>query len=183
MQLEKTTFATLNFVIRKCLSPFPKQQILDFSKLKEFEDDNFNFDLTLSQTSPGFYVSALRVLEKTLWEKEKLARNEQFLLFPHCFLHFQRTFCHFHCIKNCRLQTLSVWKFPKFVVWERVKWHNVFEQVENTVVKGVIACYDNFSFSHCVFKRLVGLLLRRKNKGLFGKGSIWISLKILDPYS
>ena len=31
------------------------------------------------------------------------------------------TFCRFHQNKNCRLQTLSVWKSLKFVVWERVK--------------------------------------------------------------
>ena len=27
-----------------CINPFPKQQILDSSKLKEFADDNFIFD-------------------------------------------------------------------------------------------------------------------------------------------
>ena len=40
--------------------------------------------------------------------------------------------------------------------------------VENTVGKGEIACYEQFSFSHSVFKRLV--LQTCKNKGLFGKG-------------
>ena len=54
-------------------------------------------------------------LLKILWEKEKLP------LFPQCFLPVWRTFCHFHQIWNCRLQTLSVWKSLKFVVWERVK--------------------------------------------------------------
>ena len=49
--------------------------------------------------------------------KEEIARNEQFLLFPQCFLSFQRTFCHFHQI--CHPQTLSVWKSLKFIVWER----------------------------------------------------------------
>ena len=52
-------------------------------------------------------------LLKTLWEKEKL------LLFPQCFLPVRKTFCHFHPIRNCRLQNLSVWKSLKFVVWER----------------------------------------------------------------
>ena len=52
--------------------------------------------------------------------KGEIARNEQFLLFPHCFLSVCRTFFHFYQISNCRLQTLSVWKSPKFVVWERV---------------------------------------------------------------
>ena len=46
--------------------------------------------------------------------------NEQFLLFPQCFVPFWRTICHFHYYNNCRLQTLSVWKSLKFVVWERV---------------------------------------------------------------
>ena len=68
--------------------PFPKQHILDSPKLKEFADDNFKVDensrkfsewventlgkgevalyerpkdLTLSQKSPGFYVSAVQV--------------------------------------------------------------------------------------------------------------------------
>ena len=53
--------------------------------------------------------------------KGEIARNEQFLLFPQCFLSFWITFCHFCQIWNCRLQTLSVWKSLKFVVWERVK--------------------------------------------------------------
>ena len=51
--------------------------------------------------------------------KEEIARNEQFLLFPQCFSPIRITFCHFHQIQNCRLQT--VWKHLKFVVWERVK--------------------------------------------------------------
>ena len=36
----------------------PNNEILDCSKLKAFADDN----LTLSQTSPGFYMSAVQVL-------------------------------------------------------------------------------------------------------------------------
>ena len=47
--------------------------------------------------------------------KEEIARNEQFLLFPQCFLPFWRTFCHFHLIWNYHLQSLSVWKYLKFV--------------------------------------------------------------------
>ena len=54
-----------------------------------------------------------------------------------------------------------------------------FEWVENTVGKGEIARYGNFSFSHSVFKRLV--LQTCKNQGLFGKGlrhgfSEWLQL-------
>ena len=54
--------------------------------------------------------------------KGEIALNEQFLLFLQCFLPIRRTFCHFHKILNCCLQTLSVWKSLKFLIWERV--HN-----------------------------------------------------------
>ena len=42
--------------------------------------------------------------------KGEIARNEQFLLFPQCFLPVWITFCHFRQIWNCRLQTLSLEK-------------------------------------------------------------------------
>ena len=35
--------------------------------------------------------------EKTVG-KEEIARNEQFFIFPQCFLTIWRTFCHFHKI-------------------------------------------------------------------------------------
>ena len=41
--------------------------------------------LTLSQTSPGFYMSAVEVFENTVGKGE-IACNEQFLLFPQCLL-------------------------------------------------------------------------------------------------
>ena len=37
-------------------------------------------------------------------------------LFQQCFLPVWKTFCHFHQILYCRLQTLSVWKHLKFVI-------------------------------------------------------------------
>ena len=70
---------------------------------------------------PWFLCVCCTSLLKTLWEKEKIARNEQFLLFPQCFLPFSRTFFHIHQIQNYHLQTLSVWKSLKFVVLERIK--------------------------------------------------------------
>ena len=45
------------------LQLFPKRQILDSSKLKEFADDNFNL-VKMAEGSLNGY--------KTLWEKEKL---------------------------------------------------------------------------------------------------------------
>ena len=58
------------------LNPFPKRQILDSSKLKEFIDDNFKFDENGRKFS--------RWLENTVGKGE-IARYEQFLLFPRCF--------------------------------------------------------------------------------------------------
>ena len=50
--------------------------------------------------------------------KGGIARNEQFLLFPQCFLPLWRTFCHSNQTLNCLLQTLSIWKSLKFVIWK-----------------------------------------------------------------
>ena len=52
--------------------------------------------------------------------KGEIARNEQFLLSPQYFsTHLENFLPFFIKEKNCRLQTLSVWKSLKFVVWER----------------------------------------------------------------
>ena len=56
--------------------PFPKQQILEFSKLKESADNNFNFDVN----DRKFY----KWVENTV-AKGEIARYEQFLLFAQCF--------------------------------------------------------------------------------------------------
>ena len=54
--------------------------------------------------------------------KGEIARCQQFLLFPQCFLSIWRTFCHFHPILNCCLQTLPIWKSLKFLVLEMVHY-------------------------------------------------------------
>ena len=59
---------------------FPKWQILDSSKLKEFEDHNFKFDENGRKFSKW---------EENTVGKGKIAHYEQFLLFPQC---FQKTF-------------------------------------------------------------------------------------------
>ena len=57
-----------------------------------------NYDsFTLSQTSPGFSYLQYKTFENTVGKRE-IAYNEQFLLFPQCFLPVCRTFCHFHQI-------------------------------------------------------------------------------------
>ena len=43
------------------------------------------------------------------------------------FSSISRTFCHFHEIQNCRLQTSLVLKSLKLVVWERVKLQQILE--------------------------------------------------------
>ena len=45
--------------------------------------------------------------------KGEFARNEQFLLFPQCFLSVWKPVYIFHQILNCRLQSVSVWKSLK----------------------------------------------------------------------
>ena len=57
---------------------------------------------------PWFLRVSCKSLLKTLWEKEKLL-----VLFPQYFLPAGGIFCHFHPFRNCRLQTLSVWKRVK----------------------------------------------------------------------
>ena len=73
----------------------------------------------LSKQALVFTCLQYKLFEITVGKGE-IARNEQFLLFPQCFLPFWRPLCLFHYIKDCRLQTLSVWMSLKFVVWETV---------------------------------------------------------------
>ena len=53
-----------------------RRQILDWSKLKQFADDNFKFDENIRKISK-------RVINTV--DKGEIARYEQFLLFPQCF--------------------------------------------------------------------------------------------------
>ena len=113
-------------------------------------------------------------------EKGEIARNKQFLLSHSVFYPFGWTFNHFHQIWNCHLQTLSVWKSLKFVVWEWVNYpfpkrqnfdssklkefagnnlklnknsREFSRRVENTAGKGEIACYGQFLlFPQCFQK-------------------------------
>ena len=63
------------------IRPFPKQQILDSSKLKVFADDNFK----LYENDRKFPEQ----VESTMGKGE-IARYKQFLLFPQC---FQSLYC------------------------------------------------------------------------------------------
>ena len=57
-------------------NPLPDDKILDSSKLKEFADENFNFDENCSK----FFKRVENIVEKG-----EIARFEQLLLFPQCF--------------------------------------------------------------------------------------------------
>ena len=58
------------------VKPFPKQQISDSPKQKEFADNNFEFD----KNGRKFF----KRVENTVGKGE-ITRYEQFLLFPQCF--------------------------------------------------------------------------------------------------
>ena len=58
------------------VNPFPNDKILDLSKLKEFADDNFQFD----ENDVKFSKNIVNTVGKG-----EIARYEQFLLFPQCF--------------------------------------------------------------------------------------------------
>ena len=60
----------------KYFQPFAKRQILDYSKLKEFSDDNYEFHENGRKFS--------KWVENTV-EKGEIARYEQFLLFSTVF--------------------------------------------------------------------------------------------------
>ena len=57
-------------------NPFPNDKMLDYSKLKEFADNNFKFDENSRMFS--------KWVENTVGKGE-IARYEQFLLFSQCF--------------------------------------------------------------------------------------------------
>ena len=95
-QCQKEYFFSISFTMRKIPSyTFPKQALV-------------------------FTSMQYKSFENTVGKGE-IAHNEQFLLFPQCFLTIWIAFCRFHQILNCRLQTLSVWKSLKFIVCQRVK--------------------------------------------------------------
>ena len=60
----------------RSVNPFPKQQILDSSKLKEFAADNFKFD----ENGRKFSKRVGNIVGKG-----EIAHYGQFLLFPLCF--------------------------------------------------------------------------------------------------
>ena len=77
-QLAFSPFPTLfaKGLFLRVINPLPDAKILDWSKFKQFEDDNFKFDENSRKFS--------KWVENTVGKGE-IARYEQFLLFPQCF--------------------------------------------------------------------------------------------------
>ena len=75
-QKNSNVHAFLYVSAQRLTYPFPKQQILDSSKLKEFLDDNFTFN-----------ENSIRFLKQVenIVRKGEIAHYEQFLLFPTVF--------------------------------------------------------------------------------------------------
>ena len=84
--------------------------------------------LTLSQTSPGFYVSALELFLQILWEKEKLLVTSNFSFSNSVFFPFGELSVTFITVKIVVCKSLLVGMSLKFVVWERV---NPFSDMPN----------------------------------------------------
>ena len=105
-------FIRFEIVILQTLSVWKSVKFVVWEKVK----------IKSKQATRFFHVFSPSVF-KTLSEKEKLLRrpNEQFLLFPECFLPLRGTSCHFHQIENCRLHILSILKNQIFVVREGVQ--------------------------------------------------------------
>ena len=81
----------------------------------------FGKGLTLSQIRPGFYVSALELFLKILWEKEKLLVTSNFSFSNSVFFPFGELSVTFITVKIVVCKSLLVGMSLKFVVWERVK--------------------------------------------------------------
>ena len=76
--------------------------------------------LTFTQTSPGCYVFAVQVFRKHHGKKRKLLIMSNFSFSHSVFCPSGELSAIFIKSETC-VQTLSVWKSLKFIIWERVK--------------------------------------------------------------
>ena len=140
--------------------PITRWQILDWSKLKEFADDNFKFD------ENGRKVS--KRVDNTVGKGE-IAHYEQFLLFPQC---FQKA-----CFPGVS-KGVIVWEWvnplpnDKILAWSKFE---AFADDKMKVAKSMILSVTGlktwvteimlvtsiFSFSHSVFKSLFLRVVKR----------------------
>ena len=98
--------------------------------------------VNLFPNKPWFLRVCSTSLLKTLWEKEKLLVTSNFSL-PHSlfypFRDLSALFIKFEIVV-CKLQTLSIWKSLKCVVWERVKMAKKGCQLPTSTQKRITVC-------------------------------------------
>ena len=93
--------------------------VMRFYNPREITEARFHI-LNSFPNKPWFLRVCSTSILKTLWEKEKLLVTSNFS-FSHNVLYLFGEFSAIVIkIWNCHLQSLSVWKSLKFVVWERV---------------------------------------------------------------
>ena len=99
----------------RTLKPLPDDKILDWSKLKQSADNNFEFDVNSRKFS--------KLVENTVGKGE-IARDEQFLLFSLC---FQRA-----CFARASTGVI-VWELVKPFTWPMTKSFFMLNSAEHEI--------------------------------------------------
>ena len=106
--------------------------------------------LTLSQTGPCFYEAFRKHSGKS-----RNCPKGTISSFPHSIYTLLENFLQFYQIWNCRLQTLTIWKSLKFLIWKRINFyrHPISSSKQNTfkttLVKDTMFwCPKTCSFFH-----------------------------------
>ena len=121
----------------------------------------FNWPLTLSQTSPGFYVSTVRVYLKTLWEKKKLLVTSNFSFSHSVFYRFGKLSGIFMKLSSAKSSNLEEFNpFPNKPWFLRVCSISLLKTLRE---KEKLLVTSNFPFSHSVFylfKKLSAIFIK-----------------------
>ena len=88
------------------MASFPHVKQSVYPRVHPTSTQNEFYDSILNLSKRSLILKCLqgKSFENTVG-KGRIARNEQFLLFPHCFLPFRMSFCVFRLLQNYRLQT------------------------------------------------------------------------------
>ena len=148
------------------LNPLPDNKFLDFSKLKEFADDNFKFDENGRKLS--------KWVENT-GGKGEIARYKQFLLFPQC---FQKA-----CFPGAS-KGVIVWEWVNSLPNNKlVDWSNLKAFAEDKVcvtktlkfvlgrVENILGNEENAGFQH--FLLFPECFQKSLSSGLLKVGLVW----------
>ena len=142
--MQKYAYYLLGNVNASCPSSLRNDKLLDSSKLKAFADDKLNAAVMM--------ISVFDRVENTVGKGEH-AGYQHFLLFPQC---FPKTFPYRRLHKSLQPTILILMKMAESypnqqkTLWKKEKLLNM----------------SNFSFFHCVFKRLDKIVDLSKLKGL-----------------